>query len=322
VTADDAHEPFRALFEQWRGLAPSAEWTRTLEGAYASHSAMAKTMELSLEAWRDLASTPPGAEWSAKLERHAERIQRQAAANVEAATRATPSPAAWSDYLEYLSSLDFGGWNPFKNAAPTAPPAAGAPGTDAGQLSGLVWDAYQATFGRAEGAPAFGPGRELNEALRRAGEAWAAWARAAQAYGEIMSETWRHALERFLEELASRGEGEAPASLRDLTRLFMEVAERHFVARFAEPDYVEAQARALEAGLCYRKAEQDLADVVYRHGPLPSRAEVDGAHRRVYDLKQEVHALREEVRQLRGEVRAARAAAESERAPAGDEDAA
>jgi polyhydroxyalkanoate synthesis regulator phasin len=98
----------------------------------------------------------------------------------------------------------------------------------------------------------------------------------------------------------------------------MEVAERVLVERFAQRDYVEAQARALEAGLRYRAAEQDLADLVLRQGHVPSRSEVDGAHRRVYELKQEVRALREEVRRLREETRAARAAAEPAPAPVGE----
>jgi class III poly(R)-hydroxyalkanoic acid synthase PhaE subunit len=304
----DAGEVYRALFERWRGLAPSEDWARTLERAFATQAAVGKTVELSLEAWRDLAATPPGAEWSAKLEQHAQRIQRQTAANVEAATKATGSPARWSDYLEYLSSLDLTGWNPFKNVAGTGPLAPGAGGS---QLTGIVSDVYEATFGRAAGAPLFGPGRELNEKLLRAFEAWAEWIRAAAAYGEIVGETWRHAIERFLEELASHGEEQDAPSLRGLTTRFMEVAERVLVERFAQQDYVEAQARALEAGLRYRAAEQDLADLVLRHGHVPSRSEVDGAHRRVYELKQEVRALREEVRALREETRAARSAAES-----------
>jgi class III poly(R)-hydroxyalkanoic acid synthase PhaE subunit len=317
VTGDDAGEAFRALFEQWRGLAPSAEWARTLERAFATQAAVGKTIELSLEAWRDLASTPPGADWTAKLKRHADRIQRETAANVEAATKAAASPVIWSDYLEYLSSLDLGGWNPFRNVTGTGPLAPGAAST---HVSGLVWDVYEATFGRAAGAPLFGPGRELNERLQRAGEAWVEWARATATYGEIVGDMWRRAIERFLEELAARGEEQEATSLRDLTGLFMEVAERVFVERFAQQDYVEAQARALETGLRYRAAEQALADVVLRHGHVPSRAEVDGAHRRVYELKQEVRALHEEVRRLREETRAARAAPAVERTPTGDGD--
>lgn len=317
VSEKDPGEVYRALFEQWRGLAPSEDWARTLERAFATQAAVGKTVELSLEAWRDLAATPPGADWTEKLKRHAQRIQRQAVANAEAATKATGSPARWSDYLEYLSSLDLTGWNPFKNVAGTGPLA---PGAGSSQLNEIVWDVYEATFGRAAGAPLFGPGRELNEKLLRAFEAWAEWARTAAAYGEIVGETWRKAIERFLEELASRETEEDSTSLRKLTTVFMEVAERVLVERFAQQDYVEAQARALEAGLRYRAAEQDLADLVLRHGHVPSRSEVDGAHRRVYELKQEVRALREEVRRLREETRAARAAAEPASAPAGDEE--
>jgi class III poly(R)-hydroxyalkanoic acid synthase PhaE subunit len=314
VSEKDPGEVYRALFEQWRGLAPSEGWARTLERAFATQAAVGKTVELSVEAWRDLASTPPGADWTEKLKRHAQRIQRQAAANVEAATKATGSPALWPDYLEYLSSLDLTGWNPFKNAA-----AGGlAPGPGSAQLTGLMSGAYEATFGRAAGAPLFGPGREFNERLLRAFEAWAEWTRTGAAYGEIVGDTWRKAIERFLEELGARSDEQNATSLRGLTTLFMEVAERVLVERFAQQDYIEAQSRALEAGLRYRAAEQELADVVLRHGHVPSRSEVDGAHRRVYELKQEVRALREEVRRLREETRAARAAADP--APAGEDE--
>jgi class III poly(R)-hydroxyalkanoic acid synthase PhaE subunit len=301
----DPADVYRQLFESWRGVMPTGDWARTLERTFATQAAVAKTVELCLDAWRDLAATPPGPAWTEKLQRHAERIQRQATSSSEAAAKAHPS-RLWTDYLEYVSSLGLPGWKPPQKASASA-------GAD---LAGLAFDAYEAAFGRSTGAPIFGPGRELNEKLRRAFEAWGDWVQAGAAYGEIVADTWRRAIERFLEQLAGI---EAP-SLRSLTTRFMEVAETVLVERFGQQDYIEAQARALEAGLRYRAAEQELADVVLRQGHVPTRSEVDGAHRRVYELKQEVRALREELRRLREETRAARAAAESEPAGAGEEE--
>ena len=301
----DGADLYRQLFESWRGVVPTGDWARTLERAFATQAAVGKTVELCLDAWRDLAATAPGPAWADKLQRHAQRIQRQATSNAEAAAKAHLA-GLWADYLDYVSSLGLPGWK-----APVA--GVSAAGTD---LTGLVFDAYEATFGRATGAPIFGPGRELNEKLRTAFDAWADWVQTGAAYTEIVADTWRRAIERFLEELAKPPD-EAP-SLRGLTTRFMEVAETVLVERFAEKDYIEAQAQALEAGLRYRAAEQELADVVLRQGHVPTRSEVDGAHRRVYELKQEVRALREEVRRLREETRSARAAAESEPTSAGE----
>ena len=65
-----------------------------------------------------------------------------------------------------------------------------------------------------------------------------------------------------------------------------------------------SQRRLLEAFLSSRTRERELVELLANAFDLPTRTEIDDAHRSVHDLKREVRALRRELERLQGETAA------------------
>jgi class III poly(R)-hydroxyalkanoic acid synthase PhaE subunit len=315
----DPAELYHAMIDQWRrvvlaqpGFQSAAQgWTLSdlVERYLAAQSTTMRLVELSLDAWRELLpKVGTGEDWRTSITALAGRFREQLLS--DAGTEGTASEAQlWPQYLAHLQRLGLPMLDAFREAPGRLQEAAFGEDPELTRLTNLFWDSYAQTFGRLLRSPGLGPGRETSEKLERGFDAWLEWSRASFRYQTIIADTWVRALERFLSELADRAaRGESPATVRALTNLYMETAEAVFVEKFMSTEYIEAQAQAGNASMEYWRREREIVDGLMKISHVPTRTEVDEAHRQVHELRKELRALRRELRELRHAQRRAPAA--------------
>jgi polyhydroxyalkanoate synthase subunit PhaE len=207
--------------------------------------------------------------------------------------------ALWRLWLEQLQRSSEPALDALRRAPGHAAAAVGGDSIQLARYANLVWDAYAPMMEGLLRSPGIGPTREFNEKLLHAVDAWLKGVRASADWQAVAATTWMRSYQAFLTELAERSErGQAPATLRQVADLYMQVAERVFADAFATEEYTHAQARAANSALAYRVREQAVADVLLKASLMPSRSEVDDAHRQIYELRKEVKALRRALHEL------------------------
>lgn len=167
-------------------------------------------------------------------------------------------------------------------------------------LSNLYQHAYQDSLARLVTSPGLGLTREFNEKFQQGFDAWVTWQLATLEYQGVVNQIWEKAFEKFFQDLLSLAEkGETINNLRDLILLWTRGAEEVFTENFRGEAYVLAQGKMLNASMKYRERERAIIETFLNLYSLPTRSELDEAHRRIYELRKEVKALQKAVADLR-----------------------
>jgi len=87
-------------------------------------------------------------------------------------------------------------------------------------------------------------------------------------------------------------------SLRDLTDIWVEVADKEFFALFHSDEFAELQGRYLNGSMALKRAQRDLLASWLRSNDLPTRSDLDEAYHEIYTLRKEVKALKKSVQQM------------------------
>ena len=159
---------------------------------------------------------------------------------------------------------------------------AGSPTTV--DMASLHWEAYPTTIGQFLYAPGVEKLQQIHDALQDGFVAWLAMQQAMDAYHSILIDTWLSAYESLL---------------RDLLNRWGATADIAFKKTFQKPDFVQSQAHIVNTVMSFRKNQQKVNERVMELYGLPTRAEIDESHRRVYELRKEMKALRRELAQLK-----------------------
>lgn len=300
--------PMMRMFEQWREMMAGRlrDWpgddpiTRQVAGqVLASQSALMKFVEMAMSAWTELApKIEAGEDWNAALQAYMERVRESFSAAQTGSAEATGEMSRlWSLYIEEWSRLGQLWAQPFQGA-----PWSGAMqgrSSDVIEMTNLFWDAFERTFGALLESPALGYTRELNEQIAGAFDTWLDYRRASAAYQAKLGDIWTEAFEQLLREMAEMAEqGQTIESVRDLLLLWGQVADRVFVETFRTEEYVRTQGELLNAAMAYRIRQREIMEIYLQSLDLPTRSEVDEAHRNIYELRKEVKALRRALEEL------------------------
>jgi class III poly(R)-hydroxyalkanoic acid synthase PhaE subunit len=166
-------------------------------------------------------------------------------------------------------------------------------------LADVYRQAYQQTFGKFVTSPSLGLTRGLNEKLLSAFDDWIDWQLSVQEYQSVMADTWRVAIEDYFDRLLKLAErGEKLESVRDLVLFWTRGAEEIFSEKFQSDEYVLVQGKMLEAAMSLRIQQRKIMQDILSIYDLPTRDEVDDAHRRIYELRKEVKALKVQLAEL------------------------
>jgi class III poly(R)-hydroxyalkanoic acid synthase PhaE subunit len=303
-TPERPSAPYTQLFEQWRELALKAleNWpgdagiTRQVAEQFInSQTALLRFVEMTVNAWAEIApKMAAGEDWQA----YADQMRQQFTATYAGATEASEDlNDLWALYLTEWQRLSQPWMEPLQRTATLGTSILSGHGSDELlELTNLYWDAFEQTFGSLLQAPGLGLSRELNEKIARGFDRWLDYRRASADYQRKLADVWGEAFEQLVNEMAALSEkGGTISTIRDLLLLWGQVADRVFIKTFQTDEYVQIQGQFLNAAMAYRIQQREIMEITLQAYDIPTRSEVDEAHRNIYELRKEIKALKKQV---------------------------
>jgi class III poly(R)-hydroxyalkanoic acid synthase PhaE subunit len=141
--------------------------------------------------------------------------------------------------------------------------------------------------------PGVGLTRELTNKISQGFESWKTLTQAMDDYQYLILDAWSGVMEQVLRDMMKRAEqGQPVESIRDLVKMWTGAADKSFAQVATSEKYAEVQGRFLSSYMDYRIKEQQIVEEFLRYSYVPTRSEMDEAHRNVYELRKEVKALK------------------------------
>lgn len=262
------------------------------EKLFISQTSVIRLLEMTLRIWGSLLPVlQDGGDWRSALREQMNWVKTQA---LQAATQGLYTAGSyqqlWVAFLE--NSQSFGKpWMDDREAY-----GDGASGE-------MAWEAYQKTFGELVMLPTALWKRDVDDGMRLAFAAWVEMQQGLYDYNAILAETWCAAFEQFISNLIRLMEtGDMLESVRDLLNRWSAVADNSFKQSFLTDAYIQAQSRLVRAVTEYRQRQQQVNERFMQMFDLPTRAEIDEAHRRIHELRREVRELKRELAALKAQI--------------------
>ena len=190
------------------------------------------------------------------------------------------------------------GANPFADMLGTMP---GSAQTDPSQWFEQLapwlqqWQQQGQQQGRSWlGLPAFGFAREHQGRWQQLAQAQHDLQQQSQAYQKLMAEAAQDAFVRFERKLSERSEpGRQLESVRALFDLWIDAAEDAYADIALSPRFRDAYAALVNAQMTLRARVQKEVEQASAQLGVPTRTEVDSAHRKIVQLERELRRLRD-----------------------------
>lgn len=142
--------------------------------------------------------------------------------------------------------------------------------------------------------PTFGFVREHQERWQQLALAMADYQQCTQAYDALMQEATRDAFAIFEDKLAEREEpGRQIQSARALFDLWVDAAEDAYAKIALSHGFREVYGKLVDAQMRLRGGVQREVEQVSALFGMPTRTELDGAHRKIVELERQVRRLRD-----------------------------
>lgn len=282
-----------AIRQGIRAMAFDADPTarEAAEKLFISQTSVIRLLEMTLRIWGSLLPVlQTGGDWRYALREQMNWVKSQ---TLQAATQGLHTAGTyqqlWTAFL--ADSQTFG--KPWLDERDKAAQSNGAHGD-------MAWDAYQKTFGELVTLPSSLWTREIDDGMRLAFAAWVDMQQALYDYNAALSETWCAAFEQFMYDLIRLMEsGEMLESVRDLLNRWSAVADNSFKLSFLSEGYIRCQTKLVQSVIEYRKRQQHVNERFMQMFDLPTRTEIDEAHRRIHELRKEVRELKREMAALK-----------------------
>lgn len=144
--------------------------------------------------------------------------------------------------------------------------------------------------------PTFGAGREHQERLQRLAQAALEYEHAKGGYDALMLKASQRAFAIFEDRLAAHAEpGRQIETPRALFDLWVDAAEEAYAEIALSPGFRQAYAELVNAQMRLRAAMQQQVEQLCSTLGMPTRTEVDAAHRKIVDLERALRQLRDAV---------------------------
>jgi hypothetical protein len=111
----------------------------------------------------------------------------------------------------------------------------------------------------------------------------------------VMTNAWMRAANKFMARLGSDAAEAFSGSWRDLSSMWIQVANEELIATQRTEEYLASQRNLLKASTDLRLAQQELASFYSETFGIPTRVEMDDVHKTLTDLRREVRALKRSV---------------------------
>jgi len=147
--------------------------------------------------------------------------------------------------------------------------------------------------------PAFGFAREHQERWQQLAQAQVELQQQSQAYQTLLAEAGQDAFARFERKLEARSApGKQLESVRALFDLWIDSAEEAYADIALSPRFRDAYAALVNAQMTLRGRMQKEVEQMGSQFGMPTRTEVDSAHRKIVELEREQRRLRDAIEAL------------------------
>ena len=154
----------------------------------------------------------------------------------------------------------------------------------------------QGEWGAMLGLPAFGFTREHQERVQRLVQAQLDYQEKNNAYLGLMGEAAQNAFGRFEQKLRERSEpGKQLATARALFDLWIDAAEDAYAELALSARFREVYGGLINAQMRMRGAVQREVELMGQLVGMPTRTEMDSAHRKIVQLEREMRRLRDAI---------------------------
>jgi class III poly(R)-hydroxyalkanoic acid synthase PhaE subunit len=155
-------------------------------------------------------------------------------------------------------------------------------------------------------APTFGFAREHQQRWQQLALAMADYQQCTQAYDELMRQATRDAYAIFEDKLAEREEpGRQIQSARALFDLWVDAAEDAYARIALSHGFREVYGKLVDAQMRLRGGVQREVEQASALFGMPTRTELDGAHRKIVELERQMRKLRDGIEGANAPKRAA-----------------
>ncbi len=213
----------------------------------------------------------------------------------ELAARMAAGGADAHDFAaEWKRTLGATAPNPFASAF-EAMGGEGMQGPGAWNAAVAPWlEAARREGGALLGLPAFGLGREHQERLQALARAQLEYAQREGEFNLLMLRALERAHALFSAKLVERSApGKALASARALFDLWIDAAEEAYAETALSPEFRSAYGALVNAQMRVRQGVQREVEQAAAQFGMPTRTEVDAAHRRIAELERALRRLRD-----------------------------
>ncbi|MCB9161167.1 MAG: class III poly(R)-hydroxyalkanoic acid synthase subunit PhaE [Caldilineaceae bacterium] len=265
---------------------------RAAEQLVNSQQAAVKFLQMAASAWEEIAKQmADGNEWRAALDDYSRRMAAEMNAGVtqwaNMMQAAAQAPDAWQPYTQPWTHL----WQ--QTAAQWQQPGFAPSFGALGDVVSRTFDVYQQTFGRFLDTPPLGYAREYEEKVRRLTKVMQEFAVANVEYQAVMTDAWVNGLTKLMEALVARAQAGKPIrTFQELSAEWADIADPAFYEVFVGEKYVRAQGKLLTATMNYRIAQREFVEIMAKQLDMPTRTEVDAAHKSIYTQRRELRALK------------------------------
>ena len=296
---------FPGILAQWNAWAEqsmqlfSETNSRTAETVagqlFASQEQLIKLMRLVTEAWQTIAASGPTPEaWQKALQSYIEQMRQQLTASLDAAKWTQNSAELWQRYLQEMQK-----WGqPWLSAWQQLPnPWGAAFGPNSSnplrEVTNLYWNAFEQTFGQSMGTSSLGLTRDFNEKVNKAFTLWREQQQAMLDCQLLLGNTWLTAFHLLMQKLIALAQSGKPLeNPKQLANLWVEVADEQFITLFHSASYAQVQGQLVNSSMALRRQLREINEVWLRAQDMPTRTDLDEAHRQIYELRKEVKALK------------------------------
>jgi class III poly(R)-hydroxyalkanoic acid synthase PhaE subunit len=218
---------------------------------------------------------------------------------------------------EWKRALGATGENPFPEMF-RAMRGNGARGLEQWVEDASPWlDAMRREAGGWLGMPAFGLGREHQERLQQLAQAQLELQQHEAAYNALMLKSLQRAYELFESKLAEREEpGRQLKSARELFDLWIDAAEEAYADIALSPEFREVYGALVNAQMRLRAGVQKEVELAGAMLGMPTRTEIDSAHRKIAELERTLRRMRDAKPQSSAQPAAVPRASKPARSPA------
>lgn len=155
-------------------------------------------------------------------------------------------------------------------------------------------DAFKREGASWLGMPAFGFARERQERQQALTQALLDYQDKTSAYNALMMKSAQRAYEVFEDKLAERSEpGRQLQSARAMFDLWIDSAEEAYAEIALSPEFSMVYGALVDAQMRVRGGMQKEVEQMSEKLGMPTRTEVDGAHRKIAELERQLRRLRD-----------------------------